>query len=177
MSRKVGDRFQEDIANSCEKLEIFNHRIKDVTPNMLKSNIRVSPNKFDYFAYYKYYLFPMELKTTAGKSFSFSEKIIKPHQIKYLTKADKYDGVTSGFIFNFREYDNQTFFVHIDDFNTYKNIAENKLEHNYESKVNEASIPLDICNEIGYPVQSFKKKVRYHYIMNKLFDELINKYG
>jgi len=81
MSRKVGDRFQEDIANSCEKLEIFNHRIKDVTPNMLKSNIRVSPNKFDYFAYYKYYLFLWNLKQQQVSHLVLVEKIIKPHQI------------------------------------------------------------------------------------------------
>jgi len=56
-------------------------------------------------------------------------------------------------------------------------LLKTNLNITTNQKVNEASIPLDICNEIGYPVQSFKKKVRYHYIMNKLFDELINKYG
>lgn len=143
---------------------------------MLKPNVRLSPNKYDYFAFMDGHLFTLELKTTKNKSLSFSEKIIKPHQITALTKAATYEDVIAGFLINFREYDNQTFFVHIDDFNTYRNIAENNLNHNYQSKVNEKSIPLGICKEIGVEVFSIKKRTRYTYGMKKLFEELIYKY-
>lgn len=176
MSRRIGDRFQEDIEKSCESQGIFNHRIKDVTPNMLRPNIRISPNKYDYFAFMNGHLFTLELKTTQSKSLSFSEKIVKPHQIKALTKAATYEDVISGFIINFREYDNQTFFLHINDYNTYRNTMENNLDHSYKSKTNEKSIPLDICKEIGVEIFNVKKRTRYTYGMKVLFDELIDRY-
>ena len=143
---------------------------------MLKPNIRISPNAYDYFAYTNGFLFAMELKTTKSKSLSFSDKIVKPHQIAALSKASTYKGVISGFLINFREYDNQTFFVHIDQYNTYRSVAENSFEHTYQSKVNEKSIPLDICKEIGIEIFNIKKRTRYTYGMKKLFDELIEKH-
>jgi penicillin-binding protein-related factor A (putative recombinase) len=80
------------------------------------------------------------------------------------------------FLFNFREPDNKSFFVHIQDFVTYKHIAENQLEHTYQSKINKSSIPIAICQEIGIELKNVKKVKKYRYYLKILFDELIEKY-
>jgi penicillin-binding protein-related factor A (putative recombinase) len=116
------------------------------------------------------------MKSTKSKSISFSESIIKQHQIDNLLEASKFTGVISGFLFNFREPDNEAYFVDIHSFINYKNIAENQLEHTYQNKINKSSIPIGICREIGIEVHNVKKKVKYRYYLNKLFDELIEKY-
>jgi penicillin-binding protein-related factor A (putative recombinase) len=172
-----GKLFEEDMKSSAKEQNIFFYRVKDVPPTLLKPNARVSKNDFDSFIYRKPNLFPIEFKSTQNKSVSFEEKIIKSHQIEALKEAVEYDGLIAGFIFNFREYENATYFVHINDFLAYKNIAENELENTYKSKINKSSIPLDICKEIGVEVRNVKKKVRYRYYINKLLDELIEKYN
>ncbi|PLR99479.1 hypothetical protein [Bacillus sp. T33-2] len=177
MAKNPGKEFEEDLKKSAKDQNIFFYRIKDVSPMMLKPDARVSKNDFDSFIYRKPNLFPVELKSTAQKSFSFSEKIIKKHQIQALKEAVEYDGLIAGFIFNFRNYENFTVFVHINDFLDYKYVAQNKItRHNYISKVNKSSISLDICKEIGIEIKNFKKKVRYTYYINQLLDELIEKY-
>jgi penicillin-binding protein-related factor A (putative recombinase) len=177
MAKNAGKNLEQDIQSSAKEQGIFFYRIKDVPPMMLKPNSRVSKNDFDSFIYKKPNLFPIELKSTKGKSFSFSESIIKEHQIKALEDAARYDGLIAGFIFNFREPENKAFFVHISDFITYKNIAENQLEHTYKSKINKSSIPIGICEEIGIEISNVKKKVRYRYYINKLISELIDRYS
>lgn len=141
----------------------------------LKRGTAVSKNKYDCFLHFNGYLFPFELKSTKNKSISFSEKIIKPQQIKYLKEATQYPNIIPGFLFQFREPENKVYFVHINDFLTYKNIAEKQLKHTYKNKVNKASIPIAICEEIGTEVRSMKKKVNYTYYLNKLCGELIKK--
>lgn len=177
MVKNPGKEFEEDLKSSAKDQGIFFYRIKDVNPLFLKPNAKVSQNNFDSFIYKKPNLFPVEFKSSGQKSISFNEKIIKKHQIDALKEADTYDGLIAGFIFNFREYDNFTVFVHIRDFLEYQHIAQNELiEHTYKSKVNKASISLDICKEIGIEINNVKKKVRHRYYINKLLDELIEKY-
>ncbi|KAA6472125.1 PDDEXK family nuclease [Bacillus swezeyi] len=172
-----GKVFEANVEKSAKDQRIFFYRIKDVNPMSLKKGAAVSKNKYDCFLHYKGFLFPVELKSTKNKSYSFSEKIIKSQQIKYLKEASKFDYVIPGFLFQFREPENKVFFVHIDDFLTYKNIAENQLKHTYENKINKSSIPIKICEEIGTEVRWMKKKVNYTYYLNKLCDTLIKQYG
>jgi penicillin-binding protein-related factor A (putative recombinase) len=172
---KEGKQFEEDIEKSCEDQKIFYYRIKDTfIPPDLRRRVRVSKNKYDSFIYKQPNLFPIEFKSTKAKSVSFDEKIIKSHQIKALSDAVEYDGLIAGFIINFRAYENQTFFVHINEFLKLKNVAENEIkEHTYMSKINKSSISLDNCKEIGIEITNVKKKVRYRYYINKLIDQLI----
>ena len=140
--------------------------------------VRVAPNKYDCFMFARSHLFTLELKSTKQKSISFAESIIKQHQIDNLAEANTYDGIISGFIFNFREPDNRVFFVHIKDFIDYKYIAQNQIkEHNYKNKVNKSSISLAICEEIGLEIKGFKKRVKWHYHIKDFITEAINKYG
>lgn len=143
----------------------------------LKRGAAVSKNKYDCFLFFKGHLFPFELKSTKNKSISFSEKIIKGQQIKHLKEAAQYPNIIPGFLFQFREPENKVYFVHIDDFLTYKNIAEKQAEHTYKNKVNKSSIPIAICEEIGTEVRWMKKKVNYTYYLNRLCGELINKFS
>ncbi|MGY0701746.1 hypothetical protein ACW6VA_10565 [Bacillus subtilis] len=170
-----GKVFEANIEKSAADQKLFFYRIKDVNPMFLKRGAAVSKNKYDCFLFFKGYLFPFELKSTKSKSISFSEKIIKPQQIKYLKEAIQYPNIIPGFLFQFREPENKVYFVHINDFLTYKNIAEKQLKHTYKNKVNKASIPIAICEEIGTEVRSMKKKVNYTYYLNKLCGELIKK--
>ncbi|QVN25739.1 hypothetical protein [Bacillus halotolerans] len=170
-----GKVFEANIEKSAADQKLFFYRIKDVNPMFLKRGASVSKNKYDCFLFFKGYLFPFELKSTKSKSISFSEKIIKLQQIKYLKEATQYPNIIPGFLFQFREPVNKVYFVHIDDFLTYKNIAEKQLEHTYKNKVNKSSIPIAICEEIGTEVRWMKKKVNYIYYLNKLCGELIAK--
>ncbi len=175
---KEGKVFEESLETSCKDQGIFFHRIKDTyIPPDLRRRVRVTKNKYDSLLFYKQFLFPVELKSTKEKKFSFDESIIKQHQIDSLKEAVKYEGVIAGFLFNFRQPENRAFFVHINDFLKYKNIAENGLDHTYKSKVNRASIPIGICEEIGTEITNVKKRTKYRYYINKLLDELIDKYG
>ncbi|MCY8810971.1 hypothetical protein MOE15_21320 [Bacillus atrophaeus] len=170
-----GKVFETNIEKSAIDQKLFFYRIKDVNPMFLKRGAAVSKNKYDCFLFFKGYLFPLELKSTKDKSIAFREEIIKAQQIKHLKEATQYPNIIPGFLFQFREPENKVYFVHIDDFLTYKNIAEKQLEHTYKNKVNKSSIPIAICEEIGTEVRWMKKKVNYTYYLNKLCMELIEK--
>ncbi|MEG7377965.1 hypothetical protein V5785_01175 [Bacillus subtilis] len=170
-----GKIFEANIEKSAVDQKLFFYRIKDVNPMFLKRGAAVSKNKYDCFLFFKGYLFPLELKSTKDKSIAFREEIIKAQQIKHLKDATQYPNIIPGFLFQFREPENKVYFVHINDFLKYKNIAENQLKHTYKNKVNKASIPIAICDEIGTEVRWMKKKVNYTYYLNKLCGELIKK--
>ncbi|MGM7720704.1 Holliday junction resolvase RecU [Metabacillus sp. Hm71] len=173
-----GKIFEQDIETSCSEQNIFYYRIKDTfIPMELRKRVKVTKNDYDSFVYKYPNLFPIEFKSTQNKSFSFDEKIIKKHQIEALEKAATYDGLIAGFIFNFREYDNKTLFVHIEDFIKYKKCAEEGICEMEYVKVNKSSIPLEVCEQIGEPIHNVKKKIRYRYYINKLISSLIDKYS
>lgn len=177
MATNKGKILEEDIRKSTVESGAFFYRIKDVPPIMLKKGSSVSKNDFDCFLYKYPTLFPIELKSTQNKSFSFNEKIIKAHQIKALTEAAEHDGIIAGFIFNFREYENYTAFVHIDLFNQVKRDSEQGINQNkYIHKLNKSSISLDTVKEVGVELKCSKKKVRYRYFISELLVELIDKY-
>jgi penicillin-binding protein-related factor A (putative recombinase) len=170
-----GKKFEKDIENSCKSQKIFYHRIRDVFLNQsIRKDVRLPQNKYDSLIFNQGYLFPIEFKSTGQKSISFDPKIIKPHQITNLQEATQYEGVIAGFVFNFREANNFTCFIYIDDFIKIKNIAEGKISnHTYRSKINKSSIGIDICREVGIEILNAKKKVHYFYDMKKLIQKLI----
>lgn len=177
MGKNQGKQFEIDIETSCKDQNIFYFRVRDVNPMSLKKGAVLPKNKYDAILYRNGYLFPIEMKSVNAMSISFSESIIKEYQIKSLTDASKYEGVIAGFIFNFRKGENRAFFIHINDFNKYKKCAEENIcEIKYENKINKASIPIKICEEIGTEIKNAKKRVNYRYYINMLLDELIEKH-
>lgn len=184
MSRKIGARFQEDIEKSCKEQGVFFHNIKDVfLPPDVRKRVRLPKNNYDAFMFSEQgYLFPIELKSTDKKSISFSESVIKTHQIEKLAEVASYERVIPGFLMNFRSQSNNlAYFIPINKFLEYKHLAENQLEHNYKcrkgKKLNKSSISLDICEEIGFEVLNIKKRTRYRYYINDLLERLINNYN
>jgi len=178
MSKSDGKKFEEDISKSCTNQKLFNFRVRDVDHTSLKKGRAVPRNRYDFILYNKPYLFPMELKSTKEKSFSFSgnNPKIKEHQIEALTEDYRFEGVVAGFLLNFRDPKNRVFFIHIKDFLDYKDVAEGKKENKFYNKVNKASIPLEVCEQIGVEVRSVKKRTRFSYQIKKTLEELINKY-
>ncbi|MCP1184900.1 Holliday junction resolvase RecU [Paenibacillus sp. 1781tsa1] len=181
MATNLGKVFEEDFqksaAQSVEK--IFFVRLKDThIPVDLRSRVRVTKNDYDCMVFAKNHLFTLELKSTKDKSISFQESVIKQHQIDKLSEANTYEGVISGFIMNFREPENKAYFIHIEEFLKYQNIAQNQIkEHTYRSKVNKSSISLAICEEIGIEIRGFKPRTRWHYHLKDFIKEAINTYG
>lgn len=173
-----GGIFQDSIESSAKKEKVWFMRIKDVfIPFNLRSRVKVSKNDYDCLVFNNKTLFPLELKTTDKKSISMKEEIIKAHQVEKLAEANTYEDVIAGFLFNFRNENNNTYFVPIQSFITYKHYAESQEPHTYKcregKKLNKSSISIDICKEIGIEVMSVKKRVHYHYFVKQLTEELI----
>lgn len=175
MAKNPGKTFEEDWDTSCKEQDIYHKRIKDVLiPPDLRERIKTYPNDYDSFIVGKGLFIPIELKSTNMKS--IPEGMIRENQVDGLLEADRHDGIYAGFLFNFRSYDNQTYFVPIKAYTTYK---ENALAGNhkpYKNKVNQKSIPLDICNEIGIEVRNELKRVRYRYFVEEFIDGLKERY-
>ena len=92
----------------------------------------------------KHKLYALEMKTVSGKSISFERdksktKEIHYHQIQGLNEWNRYDGITCGFIIEFRQIE-KTVFIHIEDFNkimavvpktsfNYNDLIEYKINH------------------------------------------------
>jgi len=175
---KEGKIFEANVENSSKEQKIFYFRVRDVMlPPDVRLRVRLPKNKYDCLMHHNGHLFSIEMKSVKSKSISFAESMIKQNQIDNLADASTYDDVIAGFIFNFRLDENLTYFVGIQEFLKYKNIAENQLEHNYISKVTRSSIPIGICKEIGHEIKSAKKKVNYRYFIKNALENLIEVYG
>lgn len=174
---KEGKDFEKAIETSSKEQKVFYFRVRDVNlPPDVRMRVKLPQNRFDCLLFHSGYLFPIEMKSTKSKSVSFAESIIKANQITNLKEATEYEDVIAGFIFNFREPENKTYFVHIDKFLEYKNTAENELPHTYKNKVNKSSIPIGICEEVGIELRSVKKKVHHRYLIKDLLEKLIEIY-
>lgn len=179
MAVSEGKKFEHLIKQSADEQHIWFLRIKDVNlPMSVRAKVKLPQNQYDSVAFYKGHLFPLEFKSTKAKSFSLSNKIIKENQINNLQKAAQFDDVIPGFVFNFREPDNLSYFVHINDFLIYKKIAQGEMKSIYPEKikVNKSSIPIGVIKKIGVPIQQVMKRTNYRYYINQLFDKLINTY-
>lgn len=188
MATNEGKIFESQFKTSCEKVEnLFYNRIKDVNQMSIKPGHRISKNLYDAFVYKEPHLIPVELKSVDGnrtKTIGFQSskddkqnKHIKWHQISALNDAAKVKGTIPGLILNFRFDDcEETYFIHINDFITYMKNAKNKNKEAYQSKINEKSIPIAICREIGLPIKSVKAKTKYYYHIGDFMDRLFDKY-
>lgn len=173
-----GKQFENSFEQSSKEQGLFTFRVKDINYMAIKRGYRISRNPYDTIIFDGETLFTLELKSTKSKSISFSgsNPHIKEHQIEALTQSSQHDGVISGFILNFREPTDQTYFIHIDEMLHYMRLAQSQSEHPYKCrkgrKLNRASISLDICQEIGIEVLSIKKQVNYRYFVKNLTGEL-----
>ena len=157
-------KFESNFLASATGNKIFVMKLRDtfVKPacRACKEYTPSAKNPFDVVIYSEPVLCALELKSGKGKSFSFDEKIIKEHQIKALAKNSEIEGVISGFVFNFTEVDNETYFLHINDFIKFKETTDRK------------SIPYDFIKEKGIEIKSSIKKVNYKYDLGGFLDRI-----
>lgn len=155
-----GKIFEKCFKDSIPK-DVYFMRLKDVFAGFGNTNRQsfTSNNPCDSIMYSYPRLFLLEFKSSKGTSFSFSNKIIKEHQIEDLQKASTYKGVISGFIFNYRKYP-VTYFVEINKFIKFKN------------ECNKKSINKDDCEKIGVLIEQRLKKVNYTYNIRKFIKDI-----
>ena len=178
MSKNVGKIFEESIKNSMPDYALL-IRLNDSPQVFKQSNLtRFTPkNPFDYICFdtNSKTLYCLELKTTSGKSISFEDihsdklenKMIHKHQTESLLEYSKYNGVIAGFLFNFRHfegepnYNEMTYFMEV---NNYQMMCD---------KINKKSFnEVDAILNGAIKVHGIKKRTRYYWDINSLFDAI-----
>lgn len=99
-------------------------------------------------------LFLLELKST--KNISIPLNMIRQNQIDGLQKASQHN-LVAGFLFNFRNAKNETFFMNINDFITMVNTLSKK---SFNIR--------DLANNNAIKIKSTKKRTRYTYDLKSL---------
>lgn len=162
MAKNEGKKFEEDFKTSCEKVEnLFCYRFKDGSSawgGNDKTRFQAT-NICDMEVFYQTKLVLLELKSTLGASLPYGN--IKDHQITDMSKAldTKAENIFVGFLINFRDYA-ETFYMSIEQFNTYKNNTERK------------SIPIEFCRKNCIQVKQEQKRVRYSYDIKEFINKL-----
>jgi recombination protein U len=153
IAQNEGKKFEQDFANSVNKNECWLYRLRDNAASFGGSaNTRfTSSNVCDYIMFHNKTrtLYLLEMKSTKSSSIPYS--MIRENQIKELTESSKHM-LVSGFIFNFREKQNATYFMMIDDFN------------DMTSEINKKSFNITDLEKYGaIKINSNKKRTRYIY--------------
>ena len=171
MAKSTGKDFELQIKESTSKYpQIYYYRLKDsaVSFNHTENTSYTPSNDYDCFMYSYPNFFPMELKSSKGTSFSFQRdkkdkgKNIKLSQIEGLTKASLVSGVYAGFLFNFSDK-YKTYWMNVKDFNRFY----------YESSKKSLN-EMDMIDYGAVLLLQELKKVKYHYKLGLLLEEIIN---
>lgn len=180
MVKNSGKQFEKDIASSTPS-NVLLHRLNDTAQayNNSKNTSFTWNNKCDFYMYLKPMFLALECKSTKYKSMSVQlckddndSSMIKYHQIESLKELSKYDGVVSGFLFNFRHFEGEenafetTYFQYVDDF-------LNMMLKIDKKSFNELDL-LSIGNVIK--VRGQLKRVRYRWDIESLLKEITKKY-
>lgn len=169
--KNSGKKFEELFKNSVNREKHLLIRIPDPPQSFIKSEYSKfsNENPCDFILYDTdtNLMYLLELKTTKYKSMNFQlneddnqHKMIKYHQINSLTKYSKYNGVISGFVFNFRDEEHQierTYFQNIIDFNN----MVNKLDKKSFNEIN-------LLTNNSIKINGNKKRVNYKWDVEKL---------
>lgn len=178
MSKNVGKIFEDDFAKSIPENYCLIHRLKDSAQSYNNSSNTLFSwdNECDFFVFdtNACILYCLELKSTKSKSISYqidendkSKKMIKFHQIKSLTKFSNYNNVNSGFVFNFRDEENntqRTYFMNIKDFNKMR-MSNNK----------KSCDELDIIMNNAIKIHGELKRTHYRWFVDEFLKNMKNK--
>lgn len=123
MPQGIGKVFENSIKKSIPDYALL-YRLPDAAQSFGGGNLRFSrKNPFDFILFdsHKHILYALEMKTVAGKSISFERNKqekgeIHFHQINGLNEWNRFDGITCGFIIEFRQIET-TVFIDIAEFN------------------------------------------------------------
>lgn len=178
--KSVGKRFEEDFRKSVATSSLL-IRLNDAPQAFNKSNLtkftKRNPCDFILFDCLHQVLIPIELKTTKYKSMGFDDinsseeqnKMIHKHQIIGLTEFSKYNCVTPGFLFNFRDEKNnceRCYFQRIDDFNA-------MVENIDKKSFNELDL---LASGNAIKLQGELKRTRYRWDISQMLDDIYNKF-
>lgn len=171
MAKNIGKIFEDNIKKSIPDYAKY-YRLHDSAQSFGGGNLRFSSkNPFDFFIWdsLNKFLYTLELKSVKGKSISFERNlgdkgIIHYHQIYGLNEWNKYEGVISGFIIEFRDYET-TIFINIKDFlKLIDNISKKSFNLNDLKE-----------NDINYIViEQRKLRTNYRYDIDCLFSVINN---
>lgn len=161
IAQNEGKKFEQDFSNSINKDECWLYRLRDNAASFGGGvNIRfASSNICDYIMFHNKTktLYLLELKSTKSSSIPYA--MIRDNQIKELTESSKHN-IVSGFIFNYREKNNATYFMYIQDFN------------NMTSNITKKSFNIDDLTKYGaIEIDCEKKRTRYRYGVCKFVND------
>lgn len=170
----VGKDFENQFRASVPQ-DVYYQRIKDPAQSFTQnSSLRFSlQNPYDCFIYSYPVLFTLELKSTQGNSLTFYKKdlindgkkhtfMIKKNQLEGLNESNKYEGIVSGLVINFRGT-NHTYYLSIEQ-------ANNLINNIDKKSFNEQ----DVINHDGYLIEQHLKKVKYNYNLEKFIEDQKN---
>lgn len=175
MAKNPGKIFEDSFVASVDKSHILVKRLNDNAASWSGGSVSrfASKNECDYLMYESNnkLLMGLELKSTKGSlTFwreDFEDKNVKQTfnirkcQIQGLKQWSKYSGIY-GFVINFRECDNKTFFIAINDFLDYTNNLEKK------------SINMkDVLNMKHVYINNEKMRTKYRYDIDGFIDEIL----
>lgn len=157
-----GKRFEQNWKNSCEKYpNIWIYRLKDNAASFGGGNNTrfTSHNMCDYIMFEDNTrtLYAIECKSTKNTSVPLS--MIRQNQIDELSDAGKHN-LVAGFLINFRNKNNDTYFIEIGDFNQML-LTLNKKSFNIK----------DLGRNNAIYVDSECKKVNHVYEVKKFISE------
>ena len=163
-SQNEGKLFENAIKNSVPNT-CWIYRLRDNASSFSGgTNTRfASTNICDYIAFddITRTLFLWELKSTKGTSIPLN--MIRQNQIDGLLEASKHN-LVAGFILNFRNENNDTFFITIDEF------------IDLTKSINKKSFNVKDLESIGaIHIESTKKRTRYTYNMSDLIYKITEK--
>ena len=165
----TGKVFEQNFKKSVDESKIYFLRLKDSPASFGQDSSKVrftANNPYDNFCFYERTLFPLELKSTQGTSFSFQRdkkekgKNIKLSQIEGLTLASQHEHIYAGFVFNFAK--GETVWMDIRNFNKFY-AATDKQSINYQDMVEYGCIH----------IKKHLKKVNYSYEVLECLNDII----
>lgn len=147
------------------------HRLRDSAQSFNQSNLtRFSwDNPCDFFMFdsMAHILYCLELKTTKQKYMSYEDiysdekqsKMIHKHQITSLRDFSKFENVTAGFIFNFRDEVHDMERTYFQDIQSFLNMCR---------KINKQSFnEMDLILNGAIKIDGTKKRVNYKWDIDK----------
>lgn len=161
IAKNEGKLFEQDLKNSVPET-CWIYRLRDNASSFAGgSNTRfTSSNICDYILFddASKTLFLIECKSTKGTSIPLT--MIRDNQINGLLDAGKHN-LVAGFIINFRNKDNDTLFISIENF------------YNMIGSVNKKSFNLkDLYDHAAIKIHNIKKRTRYTYDVQELVNKL-----
>lgn len=170
----LGKKFERNFKESALRQELFFLRLNDSDLSFggVKGSRFTPTNPCDFIGFLDGKLFMLELKSTCYKSIPIQrnpeeeKKMIKAHQISDLSKYSLYEGIYSGFVFNFRDDDciqnEDTYYMSIEDFNNF-------LYETDKKSINK----LDIIEHGGFKINQILRRTNYAYDVKNMFKEII----